>query len=226
MDPKTVTLQQDAERLESNSVPVSPHYGSRYQMEHSDGQPLSKIVAIPLLPRPEIISDVLGNIAKLETVFTDYQSLCEDRCFNCDICLQRLSSVSAMLLRPDSMSWEVWNGELVGLIYMTRIVVGSDALAHFAFFDGKLSDKRELLDNMIEWVFEDHDGWIGLKRITVEIPDYAFALAHFAQRKLGFGGPIEHKIGKRQIMVEGVKRKAVTWQGDDRDILIMSRFKN
>lgn len=78
---------------------------------------------------------------------------------------------------------------------------------------------------MIAWAFEDHpeNNWRALQRITIEVPDFAFALARHASRKLGFGGPFEWKLpkGGPVMQVEGVKPKSVLWRGERRDLLLL-----
>jgi hypothetical protein len=129
------------------------------------------------------------------------------------------------------MVWEVWStGEsvdLVGILYITDVVVGCDAKAHYAFFDNDLWGKTDLIQSIIDWLFEDHPEWVALSRLTIEIPDFAFALAAHASKKLGFGGDNEYtarkKNGKksRTIPVEGVKRKSLLWRDMHRDVLVL-----
>jgi hypothetical protein len=140
-----------------------------------------------------------------------------------------MMSVSQMLSRRDALIWEVWrtdgaDPQLVGIVYLTEIEIGVDALAHYIFFDRELRDKTELLRSMLEWFFTPHAevGWEPLRRVTVEIPDFAFALAKHAQRYLGFGGDFSLTLNaKTPLRVEGVKRSAFRWRGVDRNLLVM-----
>lgn len=196
--------------------------------------------ALPFMPTPEratILSHIVRSIARYETLFTDYERACDDQCFvnklpqeMCAACLMRIMKINAMLTDPHSRVWEVWgDGELpAGILFLTDVIPGGDARAHYVFFDGNLSSKTELIERMIEWVFTDHDDWIALRRITVEIPAHAFALAHHAAKTLHFGGDFEYrrKVGSRTIdvPVEGVRRNALLWRGRPQDMLIMGRL--
>ena len=134
--------------------------------------------ALPLTPTPEragVLHSIALGIAKHENVFTDYERLSHPLCANviaCAECRDRVMGVHRVLLDPKALSWEVWNmesGEVVGLIYLTDVIPGCDALAHYVFFDGDLVGKTSLLRSMIDWCFSDHEGWKGLKRITVSL---------------------------------------------------------
>jgi len=145
-----------------------------------------------------------------------------------------MASVAKTLSDSGSRVWEVWRvgGEVVGVIYFTNIVPGGDATGHYIFFDEKLRDKTEVLNEIMAWAFEDHpeEGWIALRRITIEIPDHASALVRHAHKRLGFGGPFRHVLSKRTfqgkevkstVRVEGVKKNAVLWRGEFRDLIIL-----
>jgi hypothetical protein len=196
----------------------------------------SKYLAIPLNPQPhraQVISTIMRELVKLETVFTDYEKGCEQVCFACEKCTNAMLNVIAMLTHPQARAWEVWAHEnaddprIVGLLYLTGVVPGENAFAHYAFFDRKLVDKTELIEGMIQWAFEDHpeQGWRGLPRLSVEIPEHAFALATHANRKLQFGGDFTVKCGRAKIRVEGVRRRSVRWRGRDENVLLMGRLR-
>lgn len=190
----------------------------------------SQYVAIPLsasVERAEVISKIMRSLCEFETIFTDYQVACERKCFECPQCWIALDVVSRMLTRADARVWEVWDtseddAKIVGILYLTSILPGADAQAHFAFFDRKLGDKTSLLEEMISWTFADHDDWRALQRLTIEIPDFAFALARYAHKKLGFGGDFIYK----EVGVEGVRRSTIEWRGAMRDTLILGRLNN
>lgn len=191
----------------------------------------SGYTAIPFTPTParaNVVSHVLRSLCAFDNVFTDYSKACELKCFACPLCLSRMAHASSILAKPDSRVWEIWNDtDCVGVVYLTDIVPGVDALAHYVFFDGRLRDKEDTVKAMIDWVFEDHPeaGWRGLRRLTLEIPDFAKALALHATRGLGFGGDFTYTNGKSRVSVEGVKRKAILWRGELRDILILGKVK-
>jgi hypothetical protein len=161
----------------------------------------------------------MQELSKFDTIFTDYQR--GDT---------RLWAVANVLTKPNSMAWEVWRYEndipvdICGILYLTDITVGQDAVAHYVFFDGKLRSKTELMQRVLDWIFTDHEDWRALQRVTVQIPDFAFALARYAQKYLGFSGPFKHKIAGKTLKVEGVKRGAVLWRGKPRDLMILGKL--
>lgn len=198
--------------------------------------------AIPLtdpedFSRAHIIERIVRGICKFETVFSDFQRGCEEGCTQekpvaemCEECQRQMATVVAALAAPNSLTWEVWetSGDtpaLAGVVYVTNIRPGEDATGHYVFFDGKLADKTETLRAIIAWLFESHDGWTALRRLTVEIPAYSFAVARHAARKLGFGGPFNHRLKGATVPVEGVKREAIRWRGKYEDLLIMGKLK-
>lgn len=96
---------------------------------------------------------------------------------------ERRLTVAQTLVDPANVAWEIWrDGQLVGILLLTRIVRGVDALAHFAFFDKKLVGKRSLLRNMIGHVFRE----LRLQRLSVELPAHLDPLIRFVRTKLSF----------------------------------------
>ena len=184
-----------------------------------------KFAAIPLVLSPErehILADLLSKAIKIETAFTNLQQEPATR--------RRV--IASILTKIDSLTWEVWRldkglpVDLVGILTLQSIVPEDDATAHYIFFDRDLSGKTTLLNNMIDWVFSDHEdvGWKALRRLTVEVPAHAHALATHAQKKLNFGGPFDYRIGGRTLKLEGVKRAARLWKGKPQDLLLMGRL--
>lgn len=193
--------------------------------------------AFPFTPTPQradVLSAVVRGVSQFETLFTDFERACVPLCANphtCFKCRNRLGLVSARLCDPRARVWEVWKKgpepDVVGILYLTDVIPGGDAKAHYVFWDTGLRDKTELIEQMIDWCFADHDGWLALKRLTVEVPDYAFALARHAANKLGFGGQFKYFIpnrGKQFIPVEGIKRNVLPWRGEMHDMLILGRL--
>lgn len=174
----------------------------------------------PSARRIEVLHRILEETADSDNLFMDRKFETRE---------DRKDHIASILSRPDTMAFEVWqtsDGELdlAGIIYFTRVVSGSDAVGHYIFFDGTLgADKTQLMRRTIAWAFEDHEElrWEALHRLTVEVPDYAFALAQHAQKRLGFGGPYEYEMKNKSIGVEGVKREAIEWRGDRRDLLTL-----
>ena len=191
--------------------------------------------------RAEIISDLMRKIAATDNVFADYTGTCEVECVAlalplehmCAACRRRMGIIAQTLTAPTSRTWEIWRSDaeapaLVGVVSLTDIEAAIDAKAHYIFFDGRLADKTPIIQDLIVWTFEDHEGWLGLARLTIEIPKPFCSLARHASRKLGFGGDFRYKVlegkAKREpefIRVEGVKRAAVKWKGAQHDLLVL-----
>lgn len=96
---------------------------------------------------------------------------------------ERKAAVAAWLTDPNNLFWEVWlKGSLVGILGVTRIVIGLDGLAHLAFFDRQLLGRRQLVLSMVGWAFRE----LRLQRLTVEIPEHLEPLIRFVRVKLGF----------------------------------------
>lgn len=181
--------------------------------------------AIRLIPNPAratIISGIMRSMLRFETMFTDYQK--EDE--------TKMLAIASSFTSTDSLTWEVWKHEdgkvvdVVGIFHLSDIRTGHDAVAHYVFFDGDLRGKTDLTQKMLDWAFTDHEDWPALQRLTIEVPDFAFALARHAQKKLGFGGPFKHRIGGKSINVEGVKQGALIWRGEPRDLLLMGKLND
>lgn len=174
------------------------------------------------------LQKVLRHCAAHEMFFSDFIRGCDGECdgFCRDLspaCAATKSIVMNELRAADALLWEVWQNDIdfVGIFRLSKVRLGEDALAHFFFFDGRLSKAREgLLNAWKRWGFTDHENWTALHRVTVEIPAYAFALARFAQR-LGFGGQFSYDMKGKTCSVEGVKRSATRWRGSWHDMLIM-----
>lgn len=196
--------------------------------------------AVPMSAAPGremIVSKIIRKTCDVESVFNDYTAACEEKCYvekargeMCDACGRRFDLVLASLLRPDAFIWEVWKDtpempELVGIIRFGSVRPGEDATGHYVFFDGDLRGKTSVLRSVIAWAFSDHPemNWRALRRLTIEIPDFAYALARHASRKLGFGGPFRYKLraGGPGMQVEGVKPGAILWRGERRDVLVL-----
>lgn len=189
-----------------------------------------RYVAIPFTPTPDraaVVSHLLREICKRETVFAGYARICDAQCFDCPQCAAVMIFASRQLAAPNARVWEVWDTEAaacVGVLYVTDVVAGADALGHYVFFDGQLGDKTQVIEGMIQWVFADHDDWRALRRLTIEIPAPFYALARHATNRLGFGGGFTYRNGKNVLAVEGVRRNAVVWRGAPCDTLILGRL--
>jgi RimJ/RimL family protein N-acetyltransferase len=117
---------------------------------------------------------------------------------------QKYLSASLLLHDPFNRHWEVWRGgQLVGIVMLSRIQWGADALLHFVFLDDDLTGKRELLLGFIEHCFLD----LGFQRLSLEIPVYAHAILQFSRKKLGFRFEGEDQIS--QAMTESGQKLKV-----------------
>ena len=192
--------------------------------------------AQPFTPTPEryeIVSRIIREVAQFETLFTDYERACVPLCadtYSCPRCRNRLATVGQKLANPNARVWEVWRQgdqpEIVGIAYLTDIIPGGDAKAHYVFWDKELMSKTRLLEEMIQWCFRDHPDWIALRRLTVEAPTFGYAFIRHAHRKLGFGGDFKYKLpGKKPstINVEGVRKGAIRWNNNDVDMVMLGR---
>ena len=197
----------------------SPQWGTR-------GMTYELIPFTRVPERSEIISKIIRSIASHETLFSDYGAPCGEECVKtlswpemCETCKARMSTISLALTAPNTRAWEVWNeeSEVVGIIYFSDILPGLDAKGHYVFWDeAHLRKKTPVIQEAISLMFED------VGRLTIEIPASFAVLARHAQKKLGFGGPFRAKGG---LQVEGVKRSAVRWRGEDVDLLILGRLR-
>lgn len=87
------------------------------------------------------------------------------------------------LTDPNHCFWAVWRGgTVVGIVGLSRIIVGLDALAHLAFFDRQLLGRRTLVLKMMAWAFTS----LQLQRLSLEIPEHLEPLIRFCRVKLGF----------------------------------------
>lgn len=195
--------------------------------------------------RADIVSALMRKIAAHETFFSDYEGTCEGGCTErdlmemCPVCQRRMRLIADILMDPMSRAWEVWRtdtaAELAGFVLFSDIRPGHDALGHYIFFDRRLTDKQAIMDDILGWVFEDHEGWVGLKRVSIQIPRPFHALAKHASRRLGFSGPFVHTLSTRtrgdgsqrrfQLRVEGVREGAITWRGHSSDLLLLGLKK-
>lgn len=189
---------------------------------------------LPLVLSParrEIISRIMRKIASVETAFTGFGGECEEECISressleemCAPCRTKMAMVATTLGKSDARAFEVWNeDEIAGVIYFTGITP-RDATGHYVFFDGRLKDKTDVLEEAINVMFAE----LELSRLTVEIPSAFPALARHAQKRLKFGGPFRHETETGDFFkVEGVKRKAVSWRGRVTDLMVMGRLKD
>lgn len=103
-------------------------------------------------------------------------------------------------LHPTGLFWLV---DDVGILYLTDIVPGYDATAHFVFWDRRFRGREELIREMVRYVFD----LLKLHRITVETPLHPPLLGFI--KRIGF-------------VEEGHKRSSLFINGQWRDSIIFS----
>lgn len=95
--------------------------------------------------------------------------------------------------------------DFVGMLSLTNISHPDDALMHFAFYDGRLQGREQLLRDTISYVINTYD----FHRLSAEIPLYA---------SKGVMKFISNKVG---LKMEGRKRSAlVSPNGNRVDVLL------
>ncbi len=109
-------------------------------------------------------------------------------------------------VRATGLIWEV---DDVGILYLTEIAVGHDALAHFNFWDRRLRGRENLIRGMMKHVMEMLD----LHRVTVEVGMFAAPWLPAAVERLGF-------------VKEGRKREALRYEGEWFDCIIYSMLRS
>ena len=168
--------------------------------------------AKPLTLTPQKAELIITKLAAVDTQFSDYQPACPDRCGHCEKCHNRALTIARKLTAPDACVWEVWSeDELVGIIYLTEIVVRQDAQAHFAFWDRKnMRGKRGLILKALErYAF----GKLKLHRVTIETPAHMTRLVRYLRDDLGFKW-------------EGEKAEALRWRGKWENVVILGKVAN
>lgn len=189
---------------------------TRLQLEPADGSPEAKAHAIWKSHM------ILGRLASHKHFFTDYTRGCAGECagFCRNLvpgCATVKHRVAGALLAKDALVWEVWRKDPVdfcGILRLSDLEPGCNAKAHYMFWDKRsLKDKTELLLAWKSWVFSN----LNLRRITVEVPSNAFALARHAVRYLGFGGRYDYD----GLPVEGVMVGAKMLDSKPLDVLIL-----
>lgn len=89
-----------------------------------------------------------------------------------------------------------------GILYLTSVIQGLSAVAHFVYWDKKLRGREQFTLDVLRWVMQE----INLVKVNSYIPDYAVTVRKFAER-----------VGLRQ---EGKIRKWSYIEGKLYDIFI------
>lgn len=99
--------------------------------------------------------------------------------------------------------------DFLGIFYLTDIIPGEDALAHYTFFDRRHHNREELVRKMLEYVFKRYD----FQRLSVQIPNYATPQARHFIQDCGFS-------------YEGKRRKAAFYKNNWFDINLYGILKS
>lgn len=94
-------------------------------------------------------------------------------------------------VEPTGLIWQV---DDVGILFLTEIRPGHQALGHFTFWDGRLRGREELMREWIRYLFMKYD----FHRLEAEVGLYAKPALNFVER-----------IG---LTKEGRKREARLYQ--------------
>jgi RimJ/RimL family protein N-acetyltransferase len=161
---------------------------------------------------PQKAEKIITELCRFDTMFSDYQPACKDRCGHCELCAHRRYIIARNLTAPTACVWEVWSlDDLVGIISLTDITFRQDALAHFVFWDKRnLRGKRGLIVKAIDrYAF----GKLELHRITTEVPAHMYRLRNYLINDIGF----QH---------EGEKVEALRWKGKWENIVILGKVNS
>lgn len=109
----------------------------------------------------------------------------------------------------------IWEVDDVGILYLTEIAVGNNALAHFNFWDRRLKGREKLIRGMMWHVMNEYD----LHRITVEVGAFAAPWMTSAVERMGFV-----REGRKRESIWHVKRGAS--EGEWFDSIIYSVLRH
>ena len=76
----------------------------------------------------------------------------------------------------------IWEVDDVGILYLTNISIGNDALAHFNFWDRRYKGRENLIRGMMKHVMKEFN----LHRITSEVGLFAAPWLPLALERMGF----------------------------------------
>lgn len=109
-------------------------------------------------------------------------------------------------VRATGLIWEV---DDVGILYLTEIAIGHDALAHLNFWDRRLRGREHLVRGMMKHIME----FLDLHRISVEVGMFAAPWLPIAIERIGF-------------IREGRKREALKYKGEWFDCIMYSMLRS
>lgn len=132
------------------------------------------------------VGELAREASKHDVLFSDYTEG------------HKLETFLDVFMDPRGVWFELFRldtEEVVGAAYITKVIPGYDASAHFAFWDQVASGRQSLIQSLMHFVFRRYN----LRRLSVEVPPYQRGTIRFVER-LGF-------------TKEGEKREAVQYKG-------------
>ena len=123
-----------------------------------------------------------------------------------------------ILTSPGHIVFEVWrDAEVVGIIWLSRIIPRIDATLNFHFFDRDFVGKRKVLRNFLTYCFTD----LGLHRLGMEVPEGS-KVERFARKVLSFmlegesrprNPELPKSLDSRYVARQGSRREQARWDG-------------
>lgn len=168
----------------------------------------------------ERITTIVGGLARIPSAFNRWRSTCKNECGQCPRCLTAKTVVAQEITKPDVLVWEVFDPKTldpIGILRLSRIRLGKDALLDFSFFDGRISDKLDLLRQwVVDGAFQTQPDWTPLRRLNAEVPAHAFAMMNVLA-KLGFVGKYRVRHGGSRFWADAI----IPTQGHVGDLVIV-----
>lgn len=128
---------------------------------HTDDAPEGTVI---LQATPEKIDELWDRMSKIRGIFDDYTR------GNKALFVEKI-------LRARDMAWyELTDG--TGVVYLSNVIPGLSANAHFLFWDRKLRSKEGFVKQCMKWAINR----LNLMKVNVQLPDYAVVLRKFVRR--------------------------------------------
>jgi hypothetical protein len=140
---------------------------------------------------------------------------------------------ASILTSSGHVVFEVWkDAEIVGVIWLTRIIPRVDATLNFHMFDRDWVGKRKLLQNFLAYCFRPLPDGLQLHRLSLEVPEGSKA-ERFARRVLRFrlegeSRPRNPELPKALsddfVARQGSRRERARWDGETWSDVVMLRL--
>lgn len=155
--------------------------GTVYETRLEDGNYRAKLVKECISPGPQFKGDPEAFYRRVGELFLTSSQF--DVLF-ADDTKGDLIAFTRLFMDPSSTWLELAkDGEDVpiGLVYVTNVMIGFDAEAHFTLWDSKGKGREPLIKGAMAWAFDRYD----LVRMTARVPTYQQGVIRFIER-LGF----------------------------------------